>query len=219
MSLYGIVGAGGSARTIMPSLTRMLNARRESAACVFVDDDPELLNLGSRDGHEVISFEDFRASECSLALVSHAEPTMKRVWTERCEREGLGFFSVVDPTHLSYSGSSTPDGCAFLAHSMSTVNVTIGNHVHLNIFSYVEHDSIVGNHVTFGPRAGCNGWVEIGDGAYIGAYAAIINGSFRRRIRIGSNATIGMGAIVIDDVPDGATVVGNPARVIKRNGD
>lgn len=215
MTLYGIVGAGGAGRTIMPSLLRMLAARSEQAGCVFVDDNPQLLEIGSRDGHEVISFDEFRRSGSRLALVAHANPKQKSAWTHRCETAGIDFFSVVDPAHLSYSDTSTSRGCAFLANSMSTVNVTIGDHVHLNIFSYVEHDSVIGDHVTFGPRAGCNGWVEIGDRTYVGAYASIIDGDYRKRLRIGRDVTIGMGAVVIDDVPDGVTVVGNPARTVR----
>jgi acetyltransferase-like isoleucine patch superfamily enzyme len=48
-------------------------------------------------------------------------------------------------------------------------------------------------------------------GAGIGSGATILGG-----VRIGAGATIGAGAVVVDDVPAGATVVGNPARVLSR---
>lgn len=46
----------------------------------------------------------------------------------------------------------------------------------------------------------------IGDGVYIGVGAKIIG-----RVVIGDNARIGAGAVVTQDVPSGATAVGNPA--------
>lgn len=49
----------------------------------------------------------------------------------------------------------------------------------------------------------------IGDGVNIGVGALVIG-----PVTIGDGATIGAGAVVITDVPAGATVVGNPARVI-----
>jgi serine O-acetyltransferase len=51
---------------------------------------------------------------------------------------------------------------------------------------------------------------DIGDNVFIGAGARVLGG-----IRIGNDVTIGANAVVIHDVPDGATVVGIPARVIK----
>ena len=56
-------------------------------------------------------------------------------------------------------------------------------------------------------------WVfpTLGDGVFIGAGARILGG-----IRLGDDCTIGANAVVIDDVPAGATAVGVPARVIDR---
>jgi len=53
--------------------------------------------------------------------------------------------------------------------------------------------------------------VKIGARSFIGANATIIPG-----ITIGSNVTIGAGTIVIKDIPDDVTCVGNPARIIKQ---
>lgn len=47
-------------------------------------------------------------------------------------------------------------------------------------------------------------------GAKLGANATLLPG-----VIIGENALVGAGAVVVDDVPDGAVVVGNPARVVK----
>ena len=38
-------------------------------------------------------------------------------------------------------------------------------------------------------------------------------------VMIGNNVTIGAGAVVSSDVPDGCTVAGNPARIVKQNGE
>lgn len=54
------------------------------------------------------------------------------------------------------------------------------------------------------------GHVEVGEGSHIGIGVSIIQG-----IKIGKWCTIGAGAVIIKDVPDGATVVGNPGKIIK----
>jgi acetyltransferase-like isoleucine patch superfamily enzyme len=53
--------------------------------------------------------------------------------------------------------------------------------------------------------------VRIGSGAWIGARAIILAGA-----RIGDDAIVGAGAVVAGAVPGGATVAGNPARVVTR---
>jgi serine O-acetyltransferase len=66
--------------------------------------------------------------------------------------------------------------------------------------------------VTIGMR---NEWAfpEIGDNVFIGAGARVLGG-----IRIGNDASIGANSVVMSDVPEGATVVGIPGRVIKVHG-
>ena len=50
---------------------------------------------------------------------------------------------------------------------------------------------------------------RIGDGCFIGAGAQIVGD-----IRVGNHVKIGAGAVVFTDVPDGATVVAQPPRII-----
>ena len=53
----------------------------------------------------------------------------------------------------------------------------------------------------------------LGDDIFIGSGAKILGG-----IKIGSRVKIGANAVVLSDVPDGATVVGIPAKVVKIEG-
>jgi len=95
-----------------------------------------------------------------------------------------------------------------------TSNVRIGKHFHANLYSYVEHDCVVGDFVTFAPRVHCNGNVVIEDHAYIGTGAILKQGQPGKPLVIGRGAVVGMGAVVTKSVAAGATVVGNPARAM-----
>jgi len=89
----------------------------------------------------------------------------------------------------------------------------------------LEEDVFVGHNVVFTndryPRATANGklqteadWVCIPTlvkrGASIGSGAVLLCG-----ITVGENAMIGAGSVVTKDVPPGATVAGNPARIVQ----
>jgi acetyltransferase-like isoleucine patch superfamily enzyme len=91
-------------------------------------------------------------------------------------------------------------------------NVRIGRHFHGNLYSYVEHDCVIGDFVTFAPGVKCNGNVVVEDHAYIGTGAIIKQGKPGQPLVIGRGAVIGMGAVVTRHVPAGTTVAGNPAR-------
>ena len=71
----------------------------------------------------------------------------------------------------------------------------------------------IGQQVTIGTKGlGVKGAPVIGDNVYIGVGAKVLG-----PIKIGNNARIGANAVVIKDVPDNATVVGVPGKVIIRN--
>ena len=97
-----------------------------------------------------------------------------------------------------------------------TSNIRIGRYFHANIYSYVAHDCVIGDFVTFAPAVKCNGNVVIEDHAYIGTGAVIKQGKPGEPLVIGRGAIIGMGAVVTKSVAPGMTVVGNPARPLKK---
>ena len=67
--------------------------------------------------------------------------------------------------------------------------------------------------VTIGERRAGGDVPVLGDDVDIGAYAQVLGG-----VHVGDGARIGALSLVLHDVPAGATVVGNPARVVSRPG-
>lgn len=89
----------------------------------------------------------------------------------------------------------------------------IGSHVTLMVQTMIGESVKMGDYVYCAPGVRLGGACEIGEAAFIGMGAMI-----RDRVRIGAGAVVGIGAVVTRDVPDGATVVGNPAREMARRG-
>jgi serine acetyltransferase len=67
--------------------------------------------------------------------------------------------------------------------------------------------------VTIGARTGTRHAPVIRSGTDVGSGAQIIGD-----VTVGEGARIGSGAVVVRDVPDGATAVGNPARILGQVG-
>jgi acetyltransferase-like isoleucine patch superfamily enzyme len=97
-------------------------------------------------------------------------------------------------------------------------NVRIHNQVFIPEYSVLEDHAWIGPNVVFtnakyplspGVKENLKGPI-IKKGAKIGASATILPG-----VVIGENSLIGAGSVVTKDVPNGAVVVGNPAKIIK----
>ena len=108
------------------------------------------------------------------------------------------------------ASASTVNGFAVLSYA-SFMDIPV------NIYSYVAHDCVIGDFVTFAPGVKCNGNVHIQDNVYVGTGAIIKQGKPGKPIVIESGAVIGMGAVVTKSVSAGETVIGNPAKPLSRD--
>jgi len=180
---------------------------------VFIDDapGPERVN-----GHALLDFAAFLARpaqsrQVNLAIASGA---MREKLASRCADANVGFFDVISHRALIMDDVVWGEGIVVSPFVTLTSNIRIGRHFQANLYSYVEHDCVIGDFVTFAPGAQCNGNVVIEDHAYVGSGAVIRQGKPGAPLTIGKGAVIGMGAVVTDDVAPGTVVVGNPARPI-----
>lgn len=98
-------------------------------------------------------------------------------------------------------GSNTSIDRGTLGDTILRQGARVDNQVH------IAHNVIVGRHAAVIANAMIGGSTTIGDGAWIAPSACV-----RDRLTIGAHATVGLGAVVVKDVPDGATVIGAPAR-------
>jgi sugar O-acyltransferase (sialic acid O-acetyltransferase NeuD family) len=216
--LYAIYGASGFGREVIPVARRMLHATLGDTGweLVFVDDatEAEIVN-----GHRVVTYTQFLAEGAGSkrVCIAIADAAVRQKLAERCRADGIEFFSVVADTAVIMDEVQIGEGAILCPFVTLTSNVRIGRHFHANIYSYVAHDCVVGDFVTFGPAVKCNGNVRVEDFAYVGTGAVLRQGDPHAPLVVGREAVVGMGAVVTRSVPRGATVVGNPARPLTKS--
>ncbi|MGB3485551.1 MAG: NeuD/PglB/VioB family sugar acetyltransferase [Mycobacterium sp.] len=207
MSRFAFYSAGGYAReTIMEFVLSISRAAQYAPRFYFIDDDPRQRSMVIH-GAEVISYDDAKSIADLRINVAFADPELRRTKVAQCEADGFSMFDCQSPT--AHIGPNVSIDAGFILSHLSTItcDARIGKAFHCNIYSYVAHDCVVGDFVTLAPRVCINGRVTIGDGAYIGTGAIVLPG-----VKIGCKSVVGAGAVVVKDVPDGATVVGMPAK-------
>lgn len=218
LPLYAVYGASGCGRGVMPLARAQLALEGIPASqLVFVDDQPEAAEIN---GQRVLRYADFLRADASTRhiVIAISNSAVRQVLADRCAADGVQPWTVRAGNTVVMDDVSLGEGAALSPFVTLTSNIRIGRHFHANLYSYVEHDCVVGDFVTFAPGAKCNGNVHIEDHAYIGAGAVIKQGKPGKPLVVGRGALVGMGAVVTRDVPPGITVVGNPAKPFIKKG-
>lgn len=214
--LYGVYGASGFGREVMPLARAQISATDTSLdRLVFIDDKPRPEPLN---GHCVYSYAEFLAIPASErhVVIAIANSVVRESIAERLEQDGVTPWTVAATNVVVMDDVQIGEGAALSPFVTLTSNIRIGRHFHANLYSYVAHDCIIGDFVTFAPSVKCSGNVVIEDHAYIGTGAVIKQGRPGTPLVIGQGAVVGMGAVVTKSVPPNVTVVGNPARPLVR---
>lgn len=211
MKQVAVFGASGFGREVMPLARQQWSVSGEPHQLVFVDDQPLDAECN---GHRVLSYAEWLAQPAISRHINIAiaSSDVRQKLVERCTADGVQFFEVRAANVVQLDGVHLGGGAILCSFVHLTSNIRIGRHFHGNIYSYVAHDCVIGDYVTFAPGVMCNGNVIVEDHAYVGTGAVIKQGQPGQPLVIGRRAVVGMGAVVTKSVPPGATVVGNPAR-------
>lgn len=213
--LYAIYGASGCGRSLMPVARQQLTRDNNPSEIVFIDD--ALTEVSQINGHRAMNYAAFinESAEVKAVQIAIANSQVREKIAQRLLQDGIQFWSIQADNVILMDQVTIAAGAALSPFVTITSNIKIGKCFHANLYSYVEHDCVLGDFVTFAPGVKCNGNIHIEDHAYIGAGAMIKQGTPDQPLVIGRGAIVGMGAVVTKSVPAGVTVVGNPARIVE----
>lgn len=215
--LYAVYGASGCGRSLMPVARAQLKRAGIKAEIVFIDDG--LSAEAIINSHRVMNYEAFKKiiATKKYVLIAIANSQVREKIALRLEQDAIALWTVQADNVVLMDNIELAAGAALSPFVSITSNIKIGKCFHANLYSYVEHDCVIGDYVTFAPGVKCNGNIHIEDHAYIGTGAVIKQGTPDKPLVIGKGAVVGMGAVVTKSVPPGVTVIGNPARLLKKN--
>jgi sugar O-acyltransferase (sialic acid O-acetyltransferase NeuD family) len=206
-----VVGAGGFAREVQDVIRNCNYPNFQYELLGFIDDFAPV----GKDLHGAPvlgDFDWFKTSDAEdvFAVVGVGAPEVRRKLVKKAEALGVAFVSLADPSVVASPFVKMGKGVVICPGVILTNNITIGDHVHLNLSSTVGHDAVLEDYVTTAPGVHINGNNLIKEGAYFGTGA-----NLNEKITVGEWSIIGSGASVVRDIPANVTAVGCPAKVIK----
>lgn len=198
-----LIGAGGHAKVIAD----MAEGIGLLLTAAF---DKSLLRTTLLERYPVhINLESVNLADDDTFIIAVGDNAARKRIAEQ-ELAGKTFATLLDKSAVVSKYAEVEEGTVIMPGATINVDVQIGKHCIINTNVSIDHECTIEDYVHISPNVALAGNVLVGEGTHIGIGACVIPG-----INIGKWCTIGAGAVIIKDVPDGATVVGNPGRIIK----
>ena len=140
-------------------------------------------------------------------IISVASPQAREIIAKRLTGAQIPIY--LDKLTVA-RGNRIGFGSILFPLAVISVGARIGRHCIINVHSSIGHDVRMGDYCTISSHVDICGHVKLGERVFMGSGSRILPG-----LCIGNDAVIGAGAVVMRDVPDGETWVGNPARKLK----
>ena len=198
MLLYG---ASGHAKV----LVSILRASGQEVSAIF-DDDLNKKDLGTI---PVIGSYDPNHQPAAPLIIAIGYNAIRRKVAERIQHR---FGTAIHPAALLDESVTVGEGTVVMHGAIVQAGTFLGNHVIVNTGATVDHDCYLSDFVHVAPGVTLCGSVRVGENTLIGAGSVVAP-----NLSIGADCLVAAGSVVTVSIPDGATVRGNPARIIHSN--
>ena len=199
-----MIGAGGHAESVADSID---TDRYELVG--FIDSNKTGSHMGLPiHGKEITSILDYKSY---VYFVSIGDVSCRELWFNKLRELQLPIINIIDRSALISNSASIGIGNFIGKLAIINAGTKVGDNNVINTKALIEHECRIGNHTHLSTNSTINGDVIVEDSVFLGS-TAVCNG----QLKIGHHAVIGSGSVVIKDVEPWTTVVGAPARIVKR---
>lgn len=207
-----IFGASGFGREVAWLVERINDTAPTWNLLGFIDDDDSIQGT-LINGYKVLGkTNDVSAyPEAHFVCAVGASRTREKIINNlKSVNPDIKFGTLIDPSVEKSNLVTIGEGSIICAHTIITVNISIGKHVIINLDCTVGHDAVLDDFVTLYPSVNVSGITKIGHAVELGTGMQIIQGK-----TVGDYSIVGAGAVVVKDIPEKCTAVGSPAKPIK----
>lgn len=166
---------------------------------------PDGAHVGQmRNGYPVLGGPDALAGNATACLVPDNE------WPHDLPLPAERLVSLIDPSVFCSRSARIGPGSVLYPNCFVGLNASLGARVFCLSGSVINHDCVLEDRVILASGVRLAGSVHVEADTYLGQACTV-----RQHLRIGRGSLIGMGAVVVSDVPEDCVIVGNPGRILK----
>lgn len=209
-----VIGSGGQGRETAQLVKDINRAKKEWNLRGYLDERKELLGkvfLGIPVIGGIEALSGFLNSETHVVCaIGNPQLRKRAAETVKARFPEIPFASLIHPTAVVAEDLDLGEGSVVCAHTVMTTGVRLGRHVLVDYGATVGHDAVIGAYGTLLPGCRVSGRTRIGEEAMLGAGAIVI-----QELSVGRGTIVGAGSVVVKSLPENCIAYGVPARVVK----
>lgn len=202
-----LVGCGAFARELINWIDDLVVLKKSIPITGFLDTNPLALAnfpysipyLGTIESYTPLSGDE-------LVMAVGDPQTKKRLYSD-LKGKGATFAQIIHPTAVVARTAKLCEGVVVCPLAFISADAVVGELCAINGYSSVGHDVNLGAFSTLSAHVDLTGWVQVDECAFFGSGARVLP-----KIKIGPNARIGAGAIVMRSVAADTTMYASPAK-------
>ncbi|MDD3137788.1 MAG: acetyltransferase [Lachnospiraceae bacterium] len=206
-----LLGSGGHAKSVVDVIERA--GKYEIAGFLEVPEKQSFSYkkykvIGVDEDLEMLYRSGIKYAFITMGYIGKSTPRQKLY--EKLKKTGYQIPVIIDPSAIIAKDAEISEGTFVGKYSIINSDSKVGKMCIINSGAIVEHECIIEEYTHIAVGTVLSGNVKVGKYTFVGANATIIQG-----ILVGDNVVIGAGSVVLNQLEDGVTAVGTPARVIK----
>jgi len=212
MKKIAIYGAGGLGREIAQMVSQINSLSPKWELIGFYDD--HIRKGQTVKGLKVLGgISDLNEEPIELNLViAIADNKMRKEIAAKVTNRKIIYPNLIHPSVIMDDNEvKLGAGSIVTAGNILTTDIEIGKHCIVNLGCTIGHDLVLGDYCAIMPGVHLSGNITIDEEVLVGTGARIL-----QNLTVGKQSKIGAGAVVVENVHEGDTVVGVPAKSVKK---
>ena len=205
-----IIGARGFGREVYGLALESQGYGTDFVIKGFLDDKSNALENFVEYPQIIGPVETYELQQDDVFICALGDVHYKKKYAEMILQKGGEFINIIHNTAHVGKNLKMGKGCIICNFASISCDVTVGDFCTLQPYSGFGHDCFIGNYVEI--ETG----VALGGGVYIDDFVTLHPGcTVVPHKKIGRNAIVAANSVVMRNVKEGITVIGNPAKELK----